>query len=290
MPNGVIFALIAMFFWGLDELFLKEVISELKSITTYLINALSGVVLQILIVIFFFGGGVTLISGGDFLLAFAASALGFFGYIFLYLALEKQDLSLVSPFHGAWVVIAVIIGVVLLREKLSPIQVFSISAIFLGAFLISADISKIKNLRKLKFIAGSGQGALSIVFIGIAVPIEKVLIARIGEANSIVYLTTLILPLLFIAKMIMKEKFVKPTKRLLRVGIFSGLADGLAFVFYLLAISRSPVSIVAPIVASSLVVALILARVYLKEKLTFWDGIGIGLVFIGVIILSVFNV
>ena len=74
---------------------------------------------------------------------------------------------------------------------------------------------------------------------------------------------------------------------MLGIAMLSGISDGIAFVFYLLAINRATVSIVAPIVASSLVVTVILARIFLKEKMTEKQIVGTGLIMAGVLVLSV---
>lgn len=283
VPPEILFAIAAMVLWGAEEFFLKEAITGLRSITTIFINTIAGGLLSVIIVIFFLDSKLFLISGADFGLAGLAATTAFLGYIFFYRALEKQELSLISALDESWIVIAVIIGVVAFGEKLSIIHAVAIAAVILGAFFVSANFSR---LRGLKFISGSGYEGLAIFFIGLSVPLEKVLVGRIGETNAIIYLYALYFPLIFISKMIMKEKFVKPSAKLLRQGVISGLADGSAFVFYLLAINTGDVSIVSPIVASNIVVAVILGRVYLREKLNRKEILGIIIILLGVIVLS----
>jgi bacterial/archaeal transporter family protein len=281
--SGILYALIAMALWGFEELFLKESITKIRSLTTLLINTITGLLLQIVIIIVFIQEKVTVLYGNDLLLVIGTSIVAFLGYLFLYLALERQELSLISSLDESWIIISILIAVIFFGETLGAVHIFSIIIVLLGALLISANFSKLRNI---KFISGSGYELLSLVFIGITVPLEKIVVGRVGEANAIFYLGVLILPLIFIARLFMKKKFVKPG-RTLRIAIASGLFDGVAFVFYLLAIKETEISIVAPIIASSVVVSILLARIYLKERMTTKEIVGAILILIGVIILSV---
>ena len=276
--------MLAMVLWGLEELFLKQALAHRKGVTTtFLINTIAGAVLSVLAIWFILDSKVTLISQSNLILVTATAITAFVGYIFFYLALQKQELSLISSLDEAWIIVSVIIATVAFGERLSALHLFSIFAVLIGAFLVSADFTKIKGL---KFISGSGYTIFAIVSTGITVPLEKVLVGRVGEANAIFYLYALYFPLILIGKWLLKENFIKPSKALFKTAVFSGLADGSAFAFYLLAINSGNVSIIAPIVASSVVVTVILGRVYLKEKMTLKETVGTIFILCGVVVLS----
>jgi len=279
----ILLALGAMIAWGFEELFLKEAISKLKSLTLFLINSLTGIFFQLIIILIFFSGEVYLLTGEDLLYAILATIVAFTGYFFFYLALERQELSLISSLDESWIIVAVLIGVFFFGETLGFLHVASILAVLFGAFLISVNMSEIK---KLSLISGSGYEFVAILFVGMSVPIEKFLVYKIGEANTIFYLGIFTIPLIFAAKIIMRGKFIRPNWKLLKIGIASGLADGTAFVLYLLALKGADVSVISPIVASSLLVSILLVRIYLGEKMTKKEIAGALLIFIGVAALS----
>jgi len=281
---GVIFAILAMVLWGAEELFLKKAIDGLKSLTAYLINTLTGVVLQVAIVLFLFSEKIRLLTFPEFWLVLLASFIGFLGYVFLYLALEKQEVSLIASLDESWIIVSVLIAIIFLGERLSLVNTLAILVILAGAALVSLDFSKI---RRIKMISGAGYEFISLIFIGTVVPLEKFVVDRIGEANAIFYLVILVVPMIFAWKLFLHQKFVRPNPKMLGIAMLSGISDGIAFVFYLLAINRATVSIVAPIVASSLVVTVILARIFLKEKMTEKQIVGTGLIMAGVLVLSV---
>ena len=68
--------------------------------------------------------------------------------------------------------------------------------------------------------------------------------------------------------------------------ILSGVATGLSWLFYFRALQVGDASKVAPVDKFSLVLTIILAAVFLKERVTFPVGIGILLITIGTYIVA----
>jgi bacterial/archaeal transporter family protein len=279
---GAIFALLAMVLWGIEEFFLKQAIDRIKPFTTLLINTIAGIIISIFAVLLFIGNP-TIIGGADLLVVTVAAITALLGYIFYYDALEKQEVSLIAALDESWIIITIIIAVLFFGETLGTIHILGTLAVLLGAFFISVDF---KSLRKFKFISGSGYELFSVFFIGITVVLDKIIVERIGEANAILYSLIAVLPLIFIAKVVMSKKFVLPSKKSFMIAVASGFADGLAFLFFILALSSSAVSLVSPIIASTAIVSIVLARVFLKEKMTHLQIAGAFIIIFGVAVLS----
>jgi uncharacterized membrane protein len=66
-----------------------------------------------------------------------------------------------------------------------------------------------------------------------------------------------------------------------------GLLFAIGSFVYVLAVSRLPVSIAAPVSTGYVVLAVALSAIFLKEQVTLVRGIGIVLTIVGVAILSV---
>jgi bacterial/archaeal transporter family protein len=66
--------------------------------------------------------------------------------------------------------------------------------------------------------------------------------------------------------------------------VLSGIAGAASWVFYFLALKVGKVTQVAPIDKLSVVIAFILAIIFLGEKLNVMNGIGVALITIGVIL------
>lgn len=65
----------------------------------------------------------------------------------------------------------------------------------------------------------------------------------------------------------------------------SGLATGLSWIFYFRALQLGSVAQVAPVDKLSVALAILLAMVFLGEKLTWQTGIGAGLIPLGTLVL-----
>ena len=114
------------------------------------------------------------------------------------------------------------------------------------------------------------------------------MVTSIGEANTILYIYILTLFFILLWGVVSGwNRAVRPTNTLFKTAAASGLFDSLSFFFFLFALQATEIAIVSPIVASSVVVALVLARIYLKEKMTPKEIFGAVLILAGVIILSV---
>ncbi|MDB6018941.1 MAG: protein of unknown function transrane [Pedosphaera sp.] len=68
--------------------------------------------------------------------------------------------------------------------------------------------------------------------------------------------------------------------------IFSGLATGLSWICYFRALQLGKASQVAPVDKLSVVVAVVLAVVFLGERLNWREGVGVGLIVIGALVLA----
>jgi bacterial/archaeal transporter family protein len=66
----------------------------------------------------------------------------------------------------------------------------------------------------------------------------------------------------------------------------SGIAGALSWLFYFMALKFGTVPKVAPIDKLSVVIAAILAAIFLGEKINMMNGIGIGLIAVGAIIVA----
>ena len=283
--SAVLFAVVAMVFWGVEEFLLKEAISKLKSLTTLFLNTITSVLASTLIVLLIFNEKISLISGSDFLFTIFVTGITFIGFIYLYYALERQKLSIIASLDESWIIISILIGVVFMGEVLEWVHIAAIIAVLLGAFLISIDFGKLKGI---KLVSGTGYELLSILFVGVALPLQKFLIHRIGESNTVVYINSLILLMIFVWKYITREKFIAYDKKHYRIALLSGLTDGVAFAASIIAIKSAKIYVISPILASSVIVSVILAKVYLKERLRKKEIVGGLLILIAVLFLSSF--
>lgn len=118
------------------------------------------------------------------------------------------------------------------------------------------------------------------------------LLGKIGlqsiDVNIATAIRSVIMALFLIGVVIIQGNFSKihlvlNNKKALLFIILSGIVGALSWLFYFLALKYGKVSQVVPIDRSSVVIASVLAIIFLGEKLSFLNQIGIFFITIGVI-------
>ena len=118
--------------------------------------------------------------------------------------------------------------------------------------------------------------------------------AKMGIANIPSNLVTLIRAVLISALLIVlvtaRGEWISPAKIDSHSLIFialSALATGLSWLCYFRALQMAPASSVAPIDKLSLVFSVVLAIIFLGEKLNNWQWGGVGLMIIGALLVRI---
>jgi transporter family protein len=131
---------------------------------------------------------------------------------------------------------------------------------------------------------------LSAIFAALVGILGKVGLKSV-DANTATAVRAVIMALFLFLVVVFQGKLSKipeiiADKKTFSFIIFSGLAGALSWLFYFLALKYGKVSQVAPIDKFSVVLATILAVAFLGEKISRMNGIGVGLIAIGAIIVA----
>ena len=117
-------------------------------------------------------------------------------------------------------------------------------------------------------------------------------LAKVGVEAVPVHLATLIRSAAILAMMGVltvatgaSSQLATLNRRSVAFLILSGLTAGLSWLCYYRALKTGPVSIIAPFEKLSLIVAVLLAVVFLGERLTVWQWLGAGLMAAGAVFL-----
>ena len=129
----------------------------------------------------------------------------------------------------------------------------------------------------------------SAFFAGLVTILAKMGIANI-PSNLVTLIRALIISLLLIVLVTARGEWISPAKIDSRSLIFitlSALATGLSWLCYFRALQMAPASRVAPIDKLSLVFSVVLAVIFLGEKLNSWQWGGVGLMIIGALLVRI---
>ncbi|MFD1134740.1 EamA family transporter [Paenibacillus sp. PDC88] len=112
------------------------------------------------------------------------------------------------------------------------------------------------------------------------------------DSNSATAIRSVIMALFLIGVIAVQGKFAEvgeilTQKKALSFIVLSGVAGALSWLFYFLALKYGKVSQVSPIDKFSVVIAVILAVVFLGEKISWLNGIGVALIALGAILVAI---
>jgi transporter family protein len=274
----LIFALLAALTWGIGQVLVKKGFQH----TTPLFNNFLATIFGCLIFIpFAFIGGINWSSFPKiFLFAFLAEA---FGTIYYYAA-EKGEISLTGTLISIFPVFIIILSTIFLGEKVSMLQAFAIFIIILGSFLVS----KPKKF-SLKFEPWVVWGFITALALGFGDFMGKVTLTKF-DLNSFLFAfaVSYVITMIFIYFIDKKgRKFPKLTQRKLIPTLSGTFLLEVGVLFFYLGLNSGEASLVSPVSSAYVAVTIILALIFLKEKMTKTQLLGVLFAAAGIILIGV---
>ena len=208
-------------------------------------------------------------------------------YLSFYRGLARGQVSMVSSIGASWGLLTAILGVFFLKEVLRANQIFAIVFIGIGIVLVSINVKELVSNRKLKLLVGVKEGLMAMACWGVALFLLASLTKSLGWfLPAFIFRLFLLILLsgfiLFSKKNFVPKKVKFPWGLLLLIGVF----DMGAFFTFSLGTSGSFASIVAPIGSAYALVTIVLAKIFLKEKIKPNQYLGIAGILAGLILIS----
>jgi transporter family protein len=139
LTQGIIFALLAMVLWGVAPLFGKLGLGNLEPIVALTIR--SGVITLILAVFILLSGkyqAVMNVPAQDIgYIALEGICAALLGQLAYYYALKYGELGKVSPVAAAFPIVALIVGIIVLGERITWLKAAGAIFIVIGIVLIN---------------------------------------------------------------------------------------------------------------------------------------------------------
>ena len=281
---GILFAIVSMLSWGTADFFAKKVIDKIGYATTLVFNL--SVSLGPILVFAVLFSKIPAITTGFVSITVAAGVLGITGYIFLYRGFQKGKVSLVSPISASWAVITTLLAVFLFKEELTLLQIIGIVVVFVGVFLTSTNLAELKKSIKHVRYNGVMDGIISMVAWGIAYALIKPVVAIAGPIMALFLLRVVATTTLFSWVGLSKTRISLSTKLAFLFLVIVSALDTLGFATYNVGITTEFVSIVGPVAATYPAVTIVLAYLFLKERMASNQKIGIVAILAGLALIS----
>ena len=202
-------------------------------------------------------------------------------------ALQLGDVNKVVPIDKSSTILTMILAFIFLNEKITINMVIGMIGIAIGTYLMIQKKEKAEKIVKRK--AWLIYALLSALFASLTSILGKVGIENVESNLGTAIRTIVVLVMAWIIVFATKKQrdIKKIDKRSLIFLILSGVATGASWLCYYKALQDGLASIVVPIDKLSILVTVLFAYIFLKEKLSKKSLLGLILIVVGTLLLLV---
>jgi drug/metabolite transporter (DMT)-like permease len=203
----------------------------------------------------------------------------------LYRCLVVGPMLITSPIASSFAAVTTVLALVS-GERPSPLQIIGLVVTLVGVALTAASDTSEK--RPVRWLSWGVLLALATAGLhGIAFFLLDGVVASLGEAPTVLALRLITLMLLVTFMGVSKRPLRLDEPHSLRWLIPVGILDTSANLFYSLGLATGLTSVVSVLTALYSVVTVLIGTLWLKERMTTWQKMGVLIVFVGVGLVSV---
>jgi transporter family protein len=219
------------------------------------------------------------------ILSVIAAILYSAGYLFFFKGFELGNMSIIAATMNLWAVFTMLFAFMFMGQRLSALQTLGVVMIIFGATLASLNWSEITNQR-FQLSAGVKEAVFGAFFFGIFWNVSEIISEKVGWLLTTLFIKFGIIVFLIIFSLLAKQKIglakisTKTKTIILLMGVIE--AGAVALVNYGLAIGDA--ILITPIASALSIVTITLAIIFLKDKVTKIQGLGIVTAIVGIIV------
>lgn len=288
---------IAMIGYGLCGFFAKLNLFKLSGIKVLFWMQFITTLCLILGVLFF--GYSFKFEYSKFFILFFISVIDIAGYLFYYYGLKQGKASIILPLLSTFSIFSTFISITCFGEPITIKRLLILNFIILGIFLISLKKDTFLGIKSFKLNSlqsGVVPTLISVFLFAIWYPIwDRFIYTTDSWIDSLIsYKLVLVLNLLIVLKLTgiafglpkneSQNKYYFSLFIIILLGLFNFIADlgvaiGLKFSSY--------TSITTILLSSGVFITVLLAHIFLKERLSIFQKLGIVFIFLGTIFLNI---
>jgi len=271
-----------MFGWGIYD-FLGGVFSkQIGSFKSLFWSQLAGL-MSILLLAFIFRAEINL-PVLAIIFSPVASIVYSAGYLFFFKGFERGNVSIIAATMNLWAVFTMLFAFIFMGQRLTTTQTIGVFMIIAGAILASIDWGSIGS-QKLRLSLGVKEAILGAFFFGIFWNISEIISEEVGWLLTTLLAKFGIAIFLLIFSFVVKQEIglmnisTKTKYIILLMGIIE--VGAVALVNYGLTIGDA--ILITPIASALSIVTIILAVIFLKDKVSKFQGFGVCMAIVGII-------
>lgn len=284
----VLFAFASAFFAGVTSILAKI---GVKDVDSHVATAIRTIIVLIFswIMVFIIGSQSTIVNidGKTFLFLILSGLSTGGSWLCYFKALQLGDVNKVVPIDKSSTILTMILAFIFLNEKITINMVIGMIGIAIGTYLMIQKKEKAEKIVKRK--AWLIYALLSALFASLTSILGKVGIENVESNLGTAIRTIVVLVMAWIIVFATKKQrdIKKIDKRSLIFLILSGVATGASWLCYYKALQDGLASIVVPIDKLSILVTVLFAYIFLKEKLSKKSLLGLILIVVETLLLLV---
>lgn len=281
--SSIFFGLVAMCGWGVINFLIALLTKKVKSFKVAFLIQFFAFFPTLLLFPFFKTG---LSFGKDFLSLSLLGIIGAGAYTFLTKGYSQGAVSIISPISSSWAVITAVLSFIILKEEITSFKIIGIVTALLGVILVSTNFQQLFKEKKVKLLAGTKWAILTAIGWGINFFLLAFFSRKLGWyfANlGLRFWSSL--AFLGLANLT-QNKFSYLLKNIPKLLWAIVVLDVFTFMMFNLGLVKGEPAVVSVIGSAAPLVSITLAALFLKEKLSWLQKVGILFCLAGIITLS----
>jgi bacterial/archaeal transporter family protein len=210
------------------------------------------------------------------------------GYLLFFKGFEiGNNVSIVAATMNLWAVFTMLFAFIFMGQRLSTIQLLGVLMIISGVILASLNWSNIRYQRY-QFSSGVKEAALGAFFFGIFWNISEIVSREIGWLLTTLFVKLgIILFLLLFSHLAKREiNLNKTTTKIKVVVVLMGIIEVGAVLIVNYGLTIGHAILITPISSALSIVTIILAIIFLKDRITKLQGFGIITTVAGIVVIA----
>jgi transporter family protein len=207
------------------------------------------------------------------------------GYLFFFKGFEIGNVSIVAATMNLWAVFTMLFAFIFMGQRLSTIQSLGVLMIISGVTLASLNWRDIRNHR-FQLSSGVKETVLGAFFFGVFWNISEVISEEIGWLLTTLFVKFGIILFLLLFSFLIKRELdlTKATTQTKCMVVLMGIIEAGAVTIVNYGLTIGDAILITPIASALSIVTITLAIIFLKDKITRLQGLGIITTIAGIIV------
>ena len=275
-----------MFGWGLYDFLGGVFAKQIGPYKSFFWSQLAGLA-SILLLGFLIVPSMDIPSGVMLLFPIAA-LLYSAGYLFFFKGFEIGNLSIVATTMNLWAVFTMLFAFTFMGQRLSTIQTVAVLMILAGVTLASLNWSEIQQ-RRFQLSSGVKEAIAGAFFFGIYWNVSEIIVEEVGWLVSTALIKLGIVIFMFLFSFLSKHEMelAGAGAKTISAIFFMGAVEAGAVAVVNYGLTIGDAILITPIASALSIVTILLAIIFIKDKITNLQGFGIATAVVGIVVTGI---